>query len=74
MGRQVKDTCPETGKLGFKNQRAAKTAAAWARKDRGVILSAYSCPACHLWHLTSQRRRPTNLPYSERSPTPRPNF
>ena len=45
--------CPQH-KIAYKSIRVAKQTAALAFKESSKVLSAYKCPFCRHWHLTSQ--------------------
>ena len=42
-------------KLVFDTKREAEVAAIVAKYQRGVVLQAYQCEVCGLWHLSSTR-------------------
>ena len=48
-------SCPQH-KIAYKTKRVALQKAACAFRECGKVLSAYKCPHCRWWHLTSQVR------------------
>lgn len=47
-------TCPQTGKLGYKNRRLAREARKWSRLINGEKTSewsVYRCQYCDYWHI-----------------------
>jgi len=55
-------TCPESGKVRHPNPQAAHRAISHLErrgaKAKSQRESAYSCPACHGWHIRSRGLRP----------------
>jgi len=49
-------SCPQA-KIARKTERIAKCNAAKAFKADGILLYAYRCPHCRLWHLTKSPQR-----------------
>ena len=47
------EVLPCIEKLAFDDEKQAKAAANVARYQHGVILKAYQCKYCGLWHLSS---------------------
>lgn len=53
--------CPKTGKLAYRTRLKALRAAIKRMSKCNVRLTAYSCPNCGDWHLTSQVERAQRL-------------
>lgn len=49
--------CP-TGKYRYRNRRLTLQAISLARKGGATVQTAYRCPTCNGWHMTSQPPNP----------------
>lgn len=50
---EASEDLPCAQKLAFDTQKQANAAANVAEYQRGVVLKAYHCRHCQLWHLSS---------------------